>query len=460
MATTNIAKKVLGESEIIEREREDKNMKESTTLWQKIKNGIKRAITFVIDVLLFIPRALFHGLCAEVAYMACKYIGKGREDDDDSEISYGPVEVKVEKSLTKKEEQQTKAAEKQESKEAKAVAREEKREAKAAAKEARKEAKAEAKEATKAKKHETKEVVEEVKTETTEVIEEANAEDTQTVEEVKTETDTEEKMIAAGETQPNLGVVPESVEGEVVQTTPAEVVETNPNASNTNADASSNSNNVVSAAADTTTCKHEHHHGMRHEHIHALRLDDIGVNELRAFDGLMCAKQDRNKLYNLNNNFAYSDMIIRYLAIPTQALLVAWCARLGLQIENMPDTPDAYASMSDWLEQNGELTHEEAWVLKSRSGSYLCCLAPDAHNALVTFEIALAKYYKRFYGTWVMYEEEFTQQINAQREFLMRNKYLPRLTNEEAMKYFPFDESLKGITREAPFVLGTLKKQC
>lgn len=50
------------------------NKSTNATLWQKIKNGIKRSVTFVMDVLLIIPRAAFHGLCNEITYIICKYV--------------------------------------------------------------------------------------------------------------------------------------------------------------------------------------------------------------------------------------------------------------------------------------------------------------------------------------------------------------------------------------------------
>lgn len=62
------------------------NKSENATQWQKIKNGIKKSVTFVTDVLLIIPRAAFHGLCNEITYIICKYvINEDRYDDDDLE---------------------------------------------------------------------------------------------------------------------------------------------------------------------------------------------------------------------------------------------------------------------------------------------------------------------------------------------------------------------------------------
>lgn len=435
---------------------EEKEMKEKTTLWATIKNGIKRAIKFVVDVLLFVPRVIFYGVSHMVASLCLKASAAEDYDTDEYEFvdeEYPEVVIEeeneevsadAETSLTKKE---LRKQAREERKEARREAREERKEAREARKEEKREAKAAAKEEKAAKAEAA--VVEEVKAEATaEVIEEAKAEDTQVAEEAKAEATTvTEAVVAAGENnQEKVAIVPEAVNGEVVETTPAEVVETNQNASNNDSDAS----NV------TTTEEHKHNHPVSHEHICEFRKDDIGWKEVSSFMSMVNLANDGNTLRA--PSFVHPDRYMRYMRDITRPLLEAWCDRLGIEYQTMVgDENNRYMFAVAALEKCGEIDSTEADELKARACNWYAGMYPIAYQSMEVIQGVIAKYFKRFYGTWVMYTEDFTKAMTSAQEYFSKNNVVPRLSQDEANKYFPIDESLKGLNMEAPYVLGAMQ---
>lgn len=348
---------------------EGKEMKENT-LWATIKNGIKRAIKFVVDILLFVPRVIFYGVSHMVASLCLKASVAEEYDTDGYEFvdeEYPEVvieeenkEVSAETSLTKKE--------------LRKQAREERKEAKAAAKE------------EKASKVET----------AVEVIEEAKAEEAIV--------ETKEAVAAS----------------ELVQAETLPVIENN-------------------------------------EHIHELRKDDIGVLELSVLDNMEYAGSE--KVYNVPRQFVHAYEWGESTHNAMCALLQAWCDRLNIAYPAFDGTYQPYNSMINSLKELSEINEEEASALTTRVGRYYTPNYLEASRIQNIIYTVMCKYFKRFYGSWVLYDE-FNDAWFELRNFFRENKPMPRYNKDEALKYFPLDESLKGINLEAPFCLGNLSGKC
>lgn len=408
-------------------------MKEQNTIWSTIKNGIKRAIKFVIDVLLFIPRVIFRGLCS--------VIGDWFDEDetDEADFSAPPATPKAPKPVAiENSKPETKILpSKEEISKIPGV---------------------------KVLSTENPEVI--VTTPVDENLPENFA--VKTSERKKDNNAAEEKKVAAATNDVKVAVVPSvekpqqnkksekpvsdkvakeenateaktetTVTADAVAKVDGEVVEAEVLPAETKNQCASNTNEKETAKSESDEPTHIDH----------FRHDDIGWMELQALDNMQIAMEPEN--YDPNRNFVHPDNWGGYTSNAVRFLLMAWTQRLGFNpsVSFEKDNNRHFEEMLNYLVSNNFIPNEFAYAMKSRACKYCVMMPTEASKITQDIYRVISGYFYMYYGEPLIDAETFSDKWGESRVWFAKHDQKPeeRYSDEDAKKYLPLPkkESIK-----------------
>lgn len=222
-----------------------------------------------------------------------------------------------------------------------------------------------------------------------------------------------EKVVEEKATVDSDNTKVEKVEGVVVDTTPETVKEP------------ASSGNADNKCDDAT-------------HINLLRHDDIGWMELQALDHMQLALEPN--AYDKSRNFVNNDLWGRNTTIAMRMMVDAMTQRLGITTPVDPKNDNAYyESLVDRLVATNNVPYEWATSVKSRVCRYCCMLFQEAERVTKDIYCVMSNYFSRFYGILELDSEELSEKWTESRIWFANHNQKPedRYTPEVAAKYLP-----------------------